>query len=110
MHLQSPQAADAAALTGGEFSLVPSDKDSQRALRIRWVGQNSDEHPEDRLIGQSSNLQGSTCIGDVQSNSDVDDDDSRTSRTEDVRCLVDQLKVSGTLRTGFVRLSTYSIF
>jgi uncharacterized Zn-finger protein len=110
MHLQSPQAADAAALNGGDFSLVPTDKDSQRTLRIRWVGQNSEEHPEDRVIGQPSNLHGSTCgVGDVRSNSDVDDDDSRTSRTEDVRCLVDQLKVSGTLRTGFVRLSTYSV-
>jgi hypothetical protein len=88
---------------------VPTDKDSQRALRIRWVGQNSEEHPEDRVIGQSSNLHGSTCVGDVRSNSDVDDDVSRTSRTKDVRCLVDQLKVSGTLRSGFVHLFTYSV-
>jgi hypothetical protein len=62
--------------------LVPTDKDSQRALRIRWVGQNPEEHPEDRLSGQPSNSQ-----GEVRSNSDVDDDD------EDVGCLGDRPKV-----------------
>jgi hypothetical protein len=112
IHFPSPQAADAATLTGGDLSLVPIDKDSQRALRIRWVGQNSEEHPEDCLSG-------STCIRDVRSNSDVDDDDSRT---EDVRCLGDQLKIpfrspsssAGTQRSDphprFVLLSTYSVF
>lgn len=56
-----------------------TDKDAQRALRIRWVGQNQDEHPEDHSSGQPLNLQGSACIRGV------DDDDFRKSRLEDVR-------------------------
>ena len=116
--MPSPQAADAAALTGGDFSLVPTDKDSQRALRIRWVGQNPEDCPEDHPIGQSWNPQDIMCIGDVRSNSDVDDDDFRTNRTEDVRRSGDPLNVpfgsssssAGTVlsdtRSRFVLLST----
>jgi len=83
-HLPFPQAAEAASPPGGDSSLLPADKDSQRALRIRWVGQNPDEHPEDRSNGQQSNLQGGACIRDLKHGSSVDDDEFRPSRLEDM--------------------------
>ena len=79
------QAAEAASIFGVDSSLVPTDKDPQRALRIRWVGQNLEEHPEDHSSGQSSNPQGSACITDLRHDSNVDDDNFRTSRLEDGR-------------------------
>ena len=61
---------------------MPTDKDHQRALRIRWVGQNSDEHPEDYSTGQPCHPQGGS-IRDLRRDSNVDDDDFRTRRLED---------------------------
>jgi hypothetical protein len=65
--------------------LGQTDKDPQRALRIRWVGQNQDEHPEDHSSGQPLNLQGSACIRGLRHDGSVDDDDFGKSRLEDVR-------------------------
>ena len=73
------QAAEAASLSGSDASLVPTDKDPQRALRIRWVGQNSDEHPE----GYSTSHPQGGAIRDLRHDSNVDDDDFRTRRLED---------------------------
>ena len=64
--------------------MVPADKDSQRALRIRWVGQNPDEHPEGHSSGQTLNAQGSACMGDLSHDGNVNDDDFGTNRLEDV--------------------------
>ncbi|KAF8483466.1 hypothetical protein DFH94DRAFT_721957 [Russula ochroleuca] len=76
------QAAEAASLFGADSSLGPTDKETQRALRIRWVGQNPDERPEDHSGGQPSTPQGNTCVGDLRHDSNVDDDNFRTSRLE----------------------------
>ena len=62
-----------------------TDKDPQRALRIRWVGQNQDEHPEDHSSGQPLNLQDSACIRSPRHVGSLDEDDFRKSRLEDVR-------------------------
>ena len=84
IHLLFPQSAEAASPTEGDSSLGPTDKDSQRALRIRWVGQSSNEHPEEHSSGQPSNLQGSACIKDPRHDGSMDNDGFRTSRLEDV--------------------------
>lgn len=76
------QAAEAASLSGSDSSFVPTDKDHQRALRIRWVGQNPDEHPEDYSTGQPCNPQGGS-IRNLRHDSNADDDDFRTRRLED---------------------------
>jgi hypothetical protein len=107
IHLPFPQAADAASPTGGDSSPGQKDKDPQRALRIRWVGQNLDEHPEDHSNGQPLNLQGSACIRDLRHDGSVEVDDFRTSRLEDVHNRGDRLhgpfgspgRTAGTLRT-----------
>ncbi|KAH9994688.1 hypothetical protein BJV77DRAFT_994178 [Russula vinacea] len=76
------QAAEAASLFGADSPLAPTDKDTQRALRIRWVGQNLDERPEDHSSGQPSTPQGNACVGDLRHDSNVDDDNFRSSRLE----------------------------
>jgi hypothetical protein len=67
------------------------DKDPQRALRIRWVGQNPDEHMGDHSNGQPLNPQSGTCIRDLRHESNVDDDDFPTNRLGDVCYRNDQL-------------------
>jgi hypothetical protein len=80
IHLPFPQASEGTSSAGGDPSLASTDKDFQRALRIRWVGQNRDEHPEDHTL----NLQGSACIKNMRHDGNVDDDEFQTSRLEDV--------------------------
>ena len=71
---------------------MSTDEDSQRALRIRWVGQNLD-HTEELSIALPSISQGTARIRDVRHASDVSDD-FQTNRLEDARDPGDQPKVS----------------
>jgi hypothetical protein len=92
IHSPSPQAARSTIPTGRDSSLVSTDEDSQRALRIRWVGQNLD-HTEELSIALPSISQGTARIRDLRHASDVSDD-FQTNRLEDARNPGDQLKVS----------------
>ena len=65
---------------------MSADEDSQRALRIRWVGQNLDDHTEDLSIALPSISQGTA--GDA----------SETNRLPDARNPGDQPKVSSGIR------------
>jgi hypothetical protein len=69
---------------------VSTDEDSQRALRIRWVGQSLDDHSEDLSIALPSISQGTACITDVRRGSDVNE----TNRIPGASHPGDQLKVS----------------
>ena len=70
---------------------MSADEDSQRALRIRWVGQNLDDHTEDLSIALPSISQGTACIRDAG-------DASETNRLPDARNPGDQPKVSSGIR------------
>ncbi|KAH9003361.1 hypothetical protein EDB86DRAFT_2351613 [Lactarius hatsudake] len=84
LHSPSPQATRSTSATGSS-SLVSTDEDSQRALRIRWVGQNLDDHAEELSIALPSISQGR-----VRNASD----DFQTNRIQDARNHGDQRKVS----------------
>ncbi len=84
IHSPSPQAAKSVTPTGRGSSLVSTDEDSQRALRIRWVGQNLDDHTEDLSITLPSISQGTSRTGNVRQASDVSDD-FQTNRMQDAR-------------------------
>ncbi|KAH9061133.1 hypothetical protein EDB87DRAFT_1612127 [Lactarius vividus] len=85
LHSPSPQATRSTSTTGRGSSLVSTDEDSQRALRIRWVGQNLDDHAEELPIALPSISQGR--VRNVS-------DDFQTNRIQDTRNPGDQRKVS----------------
>ncbi|KAH9031686.1 hypothetical protein EDB84DRAFT_1270859 [Lactarius hengduanensis] len=84
LHSPSPQATRSTSATGSS-SLVSTDEDSQRALRIRWVGQNLDDHSEELSIALPSISQGR-----VRNASD----DFQTNRIQDACNPRDQRKRS----------------
>lgn len=90
LHSPSPQAAKFATPTGRDSSLASTDDDSQRALRIRWVGQNLDDQTEDLSIALPSISQGTACIRDVRHASDLNE----INRIPDARNPSEQPKVS----------------
>lgn len=90
IHSPSPQATMSASLSGRGSSLVSTDDDSQRALRIRWVGQNLDDHTDEFSIALPARIR------DVRHTSDHSDD-FQTNRFPDARDPGDQPSVSRTL-------------